>query len=106
MKYDMLSLETVRHIWDTFQEHDACINDKYNKFKGKDTYWSSDRERFVGRLFKKYEGRYIAFIDKLVVGYKRKNFFTYATQSQCTAINTISLGTFKVILSLTCKSST
>lgn len=73
MKYDMLSLETVRRIWDAFQKHDAYINEKYNNFKGKDTYWSSDRERFVGRLFKKYKGRYIAFIDKLVVGYMIKN---------------------------------
>ena len=71
----MLSLETVRRIWDKFQEHHVYINEKYNKFKGKDTYWRSDRERFVGRLFKKYEGRYIAFIDKLVVGYKQKDSF-------------------------------
>lgn len=69
MKYDMLSLETVRRIWDKFQEHHGYINEKYNKFKGNDTCWSSDRERFVGRLFKKYELRYIAFIDKIVVGY-------------------------------------
>lgn len=75
MKYDMLSLETVRRIWDTFQKHHAYINEKYNKFKGKDTYWSSDRERFVGRFLKKYEERYIAFIDKLVVGYKTENSF-------------------------------
>ena len=73
MKYDMLSLETVRRIWDKFQEHHEYINEKYDKFKGNDTYWRSDRERFVGRLFKKYEGRYIAFIDKIVVGYIGKN---------------------------------
>lgn len=73
MKYDMLSLETVRRIWDTFQKHHAYINEEYEVFKGKNTYWSSDRERFVGRFFKKYEGRYIAFIDKIVVGHITKN---------------------------------
>lgn len=68
MKYDMLPYKTVERVWDTFQAHSACVNGKYEAFKGKD-YWYSDRERFVGRFFKPYVGKYIAFIDKLVVGY-------------------------------------
>lgn len=69
MKYDMLPYKTVARVWDTFQAHSACVNEKYETFKGKDNYWSSDRERFVGRLFKLYVGKYIVFIDKLVRGY-------------------------------------
>lgn len=70
MMYDMLPYETVKRVWETFQAHSACINKNYEKFKGKETYWYSDRERFVGRFFKPYVGKCIAFTDKLVRGYK------------------------------------
>ena len=70
MRYDMLPYETVKRVWETFQAHSACINKKYETFKGKETYWYSDRDRFVGRFFRKHVGKCIAFIDKLVRGYK------------------------------------
>lgn len=70
MMYDMLQYETVKRVWETFQAHSASINKKYETFKGENTYWTSDRERFVGRFFKPYVGKCIAFTDKLVRGYK------------------------------------
>lgn len=70
MIYDMLPYETVKRVWETFQAHSACINKNYEKFKGKETYWYSDRDRFVGRFFRKHVGKCIAFTDKLVRGYK------------------------------------
>ena len=70
MMYDMLQYETVKRVWETFQAHSAFINKKYETFKGENTYWTSDRERFVGRFFKPYVGKCIAFTDKLVRGYK------------------------------------
>lgn len=68
MIYDMLPYETVKRVWEAFQAHSACINKKYEKFKGQNSYWTTDRERFVGRFFKKYAGKYIAFIDKVDIG--------------------------------------
>lgn len=75
MKYDMLPYKTVERVWDTFQDHSCCINEKYASFKGKDNYWYSDRDRFVGRFFKKYIGKYIAFIDRELIGYSMDNYF-------------------------------
>lgn len=68
MKYDMLTLETVKRLWDAFTSRSMCNNDKYISFRGKDTYWYTDRDRLVGRLSKKYEGRFIAFIDQEHIG--------------------------------------
>jgi hypothetical protein len=69
MKYDMLDKESVRRVLDTFEAHSLFINKKYEAFKSKDNYWSSDRERFVGRFFKKYRGKFFILIDKEVIGY-------------------------------------
>lgn len=74
MLYDMLPLETVHKVWDTFLGHSACNNQKYFDFKGTNTFWNTDRERFVGRLFRKYEGKHIILIDKKVVGYNYDNY--------------------------------
>ena len=75
MKYDMLTHETINRVWDTFLGHDACVNEKYETFKGEKTYWYSDRDRFVGRFFKKYIGKYIAFIDREIIGCSMDNYF-------------------------------
>lgn len=53
----------------TFEAHSLFINKKYEAFKSKDNYWSSDRDRFVGRFFKKYLGKFFILIDKEVIGY-------------------------------------
>lgn len=85
MIYDMLPYETVKRVWETFQVHSASINEKYEAFKGKETYWYSDRDRFVGRFFKKYAGKCIAFTDKLVRGYKSEydgHAFYYSCRPQ------------------------
>lgn len=44
MKYDMLDKESVKRVLDTFEEHSLFINKKYEAFKSKDNYWSSDRD--------------------------------------------------------------
>lgn len=75
MKYDMLLHETINRVWDTFLGHAECVNEKYKTFKGDKTYWYSDRDRFVGRFFKKYIGKYIAFIDRELIGYSMDNYF-------------------------------
>ena len=77
MIYDMLSSDTVKRVWKAFQAHSECINKKYEKFKGENTYWTSDRERFVGRFFRKYTGRYIAFMDQQIIGYTIGNSSYY-----------------------------
>lgn len=69
MKYDMLDKESVKRVLDTFEAHSLFINKKYEAFKSKDNYWSSDRDRFVGRFFKKYLGKFFILIDKEVIGY-------------------------------------
>ena len=69
MKYDMFDRESVNRVLDTFEAHSLFINKKYEAFKSKDNYWSSDRERFVGRFFKKYLGKFFILIDKEVIGY-------------------------------------
>ena len=69
MKYDMLDKESVKRVIDTFEAHSLFINKKYEAFKSKDNYWSSDRDRFVGRFFKKYLGKFFILIDKEVIGY-------------------------------------
>lgn len=82
MIYDMLPYETVKRVWETFLAHSANINKKYETFKGKDTYWYSDRDRFVGRFFCKHVGKYIAFMDRLVRGYMFE-FNGHAFYSSC-----------------------
>lgn len=77
MIYDMLPYETVKRVWKAFQAHSECINKKYEKYKSVDTYWTSDRERFVGRFFRKYTGRYIAFMDQQIIGYTIGNSSYY-----------------------------
>ena len=69
MKYDMFAREAVKRVLDTFEAHSLFINKKYEAFKSKNNYWSSDRERFVGRFFKKYRGKFFILIDKEVIGY-------------------------------------
>ena len=53
MKYDMLDKESVKRVIETFDNHNDARNEKYEQIKKKDNYWSSDRDRFVGRFFKK-----------------------------------------------------
>lgn len=65
----MLDKESVKRVLDTFEAHSLFINKKYEAFKSKDNYWSSDRDRFVGRFFKKYQGKFFILIDKEVIGY-------------------------------------
>ena len=65
----MFDKESVTRVLDTFEAHSLFINKKYEAFKSKDNYWSSDRERFVGRFFKKYLGKFFILIDKEVIGY-------------------------------------
>lgn len=68
MKYEMLKVSTVKRVWHAFYSISMCNNDRYISFRGKDNYWHTDRERFVGRFFKRYVGRYIAFMDKECIG--------------------------------------
>lgn len=77
MKYDMLSYKAVERIWDAFQGHAACVNEKYKAFKREDSYCYSDRDRFVAKFFKKYVGKCIAFVDKVVVGSRVGSCFFY-----------------------------
>ena len=76
MKYEMLPRETIDRVWDAYSRHSACINKKYESFRGKDTYWSSDRERFIGRLYRKLAGKYIVLADREVRGYQSGNYFS------------------------------
>lgn len=64
----MLKVSTVERVWHAFYSLSMCNNDRYISFRGKDNYWYTDRERFVGRFFKRYVGRYIAFMDKECIG--------------------------------------
>lgn len=76
MKYDILGTETIEKIWNTFQNHTCHINKKYEKFKTIKNN-ASDRDRFVGKFFKKYVGKYFTMINKEIIGYisENKNFF-------------------------------
>ena len=76
MKYEMLPRETINRVWDAYSLHSACINEKYESFRGKDTYWSSDRERFIGRLYRKLAGKYIVLADREVRGYQRGDWLS------------------------------
>lgn len=69
MKYDMLDKESVKRVIDTFDNHDDARNEKYEQIKKKDNYWLSDRDRFVGRFFKKYVGKNFILMDKEIVAY-------------------------------------
>lgn len=69
MKYDMLNKETIKRVIDTFDNHDDSINKKYASIKKKDNYWSSDRDRFVGRFFKKYIGKNFILMDKEIIAF-------------------------------------
>lgn len=77
MKYEMLKVSTVKRVWHAFYSHSMCNNDKYISYRGKDNYWYTDRERFVGRFFKRYEGRFIAFIDQEDIGTRDGAFFSF-----------------------------
>lgn len=70
MKYDMLDKESVKRVIDTFDNHDDAINKKYEQIKNKDNYWLSDRDRFVGRFFKKYVGKNFILMDKEIIAYQ------------------------------------
>lgn len=70
MKYDMLSQKTVERVWKAFTGHNECINPKYKTFALHGEYDLSDRDRFVAKFFEKYSNRYIAFIDRQVIGLK------------------------------------
>ena len=63
MKYDMLPYKTIDRLWNAFQGHSGCVNEKYKAFKREDSYCYSDRDRFVAKFFKKYVGKCIAFAD-------------------------------------------
>ena len=69
MKYDMLGKEIVKRVIDTFDSHDEARNEKYEQIKKKDNYWSSDRDRFVGRFFKEYVGKNFILMDKEIIAY-------------------------------------
>lgn len=86
MKYDMLSYKAAERLWDAFQGHDACVNEKYKAFKREDSYCYSDRDRFVAKFFKKYTGRYAAFIDKVLVGSKIYDCFFYRDPESAFAV--------------------
>lgn len=69
----MLNKEIVKRVIETFDNHDERINKKYEKIKKKDNWWSSDRDRFVGRFFKKYVGKTFILMDKEIIAYKDDN---------------------------------
>ena len=79
MKYDMIPKETVKRICDTFYNHSASVNEKYNKLLSEEgtQYSKSDRDRFVERFFKKYIGTYFAMIDKNIYAIKFNNCFSW-----------------------------
>lgn len=77
MKYKMLKVSTVERVCHAFYSLSMCNNDRYISFRGKDNYWYTDRERFVGRFFKRYVGRYIAFIDQEDIGMRDSAFFSF-----------------------------
>lgn len=66
----MLNKESVKRVIDTFAKHDESKNEKYEKFKSKDNPWSSDRDRFIGRFFNKYIGKYFILMDKEIIAYQ------------------------------------
>lgn len=74
MKYDMLSRETVKRVWDTFQSYNEGINQMYKSFALDGDYDLSDRDRFVNKFFNKFCGKYIAFIDVQKIGAKIDSF--------------------------------
>jgi len=43
----MLDKESVKRVLDTFEAHSLFINKKYEAYKSKDNYWSSDRDRLL-----------------------------------------------------------
>lgn len=71
MKYDMLKLNDVQRVLDTFYAHKSCINERLSK----DGDYISDRDRFVKKFFGKYAQRYIVLMDREVVAYRFKNGF-------------------------------
>ena len=70
----MIPHDTLKRIWDTFVAHDNSINRKYEAFRKENQYWSSDRDRLVGRFFAKYAGRYIVLADREILGTMQGNF--------------------------------
>ncbi len=67
MKYDMIPRDVVSRVMDTFYGHSCCINNAYKAFRKDGDIDDSDRDRFVGRFFKKYVGRFICFMDKEII---------------------------------------
>lgn len=67
MKYDMIPRDVVSHVMDTFYGHSCCINHDYKAFRKDGDIDDSDRDRFVGRFFKKYVGRFICIIDREII---------------------------------------
>lgn len=69
MKYRSLDRNTVNRIWTAFTGHPACVNERYCDMVGKSGWYLTDRDRFVERLLHAVDGRYIAFIDRILIGY-------------------------------------
>ena len=75
MKYDMMKRSVVTRVMDAFYGYSECVNKEYEGFRKENIYWYSDRDRFVGRFFKKYIGKYICLMDFEVFAYKYNNVF-------------------------------
>ena len=68
MKYNMIPRSVVKKIWNLFQDHSYCENEKYKEIIKKPDYSCSDRDRFVARFFKPYVGKYIVLVNKDEIG--------------------------------------
>ena len=70
MKYEMLSRATAKRITDTFYSYSNCINEHYATFRKENEFWMSDRDRLVGRMAKKFIGKYFVLADKEIIAYR------------------------------------
>lgn len=66
----MLSGDTAKRITDTFYSYKNCINEHYAKFRKEHEEWMSDRDRLVGRMAKKFIGKYFVLADKEIIAYR------------------------------------
>lgn len=73
MKYEMLSRDTAKRITDTFYSYSYCINEHYASFRKEHEDWMSDRDRLVGRMAKKFIGKYFVLADKEIVAESYEN---------------------------------
>lgn len=73
MKYEMLSRATVKRITDTFYSYSYCINEHYASFRKEHEEWMSDRDRLVGRMAKKFIGKYFVLADKEIIAESYEN---------------------------------